>query len=247
MTYYQIQTCHPNDMKWNDVEYLRDAEEQDILDHLRSPTFDWFKGMGVRVKRSAPGYPVQIVYVGIYGSEECFSAESYRWLMSQKVTGLDISKNFFDAWTEEENVTNLLLATYPFVPIKFLIKAIGSIVTETVRTDQLRNPNILKLVDDIIEYAQGDEDETVASRLSWEAENLFYTSDYTQAVSALCGAATSKNQAHLFNALTDCFNEYINRSPSQDFDRDNAFIRRLYADMFREEFPLLELTSRIVP
>lgn len=62
----KLEICHPNDFLKNRWIFVEDVD-QDWIDHIRSPSFEWYRGLMVRIDG---------VYQGIYSDTECVDVGS---------------------------------------------------------------------------------------------------------------------------------------------------------------------------
>lgn len=229
---YRLEICHPNEFlqgKWQFVETVG----EDWINHLRSPSFDIYPGLMVRVGLS--------LYLGIYNDTECVDVGSNSQVtrnLSKYHLNFLFNRSFPEAWAQSHSPIDMMSAILPLVSTRRLFDACAASIKYSVSRMSMLSSQFYKIMNIAIDYDREFTEEEWSSLIRMQES----TNNQQSLVEALQFLRLFRNSMVLSNAISVMDSVQIE---ANDYIFEEAHRRKL-ADLLRREVPFHEIAEGLV-
>lgn len=240
---YDLEICHPNEMihnGWRKVDEFFDTRE--MSHYLRSPTFETFDGLLVRVQ----GYTTAIytenglIDLGVSSGFK----NAYIWNFDSDACEFCQSRNYAEMWAECEYASWMIHGISSFMPRK-IISRVNLMIARRIRSIMIGGSTSFN-VDEILRDAENSIDIREKARhvqdQAWRVGSCPWSDQLLtiySAVMTLYGCAPWETSIHACAAKSR-----IARGLVDDEAYNSA--QKEFSDLIREVLPFHEIVQSII-
>lgn len=222
----KLEICHPNELIYNGWKFVEEVGD-DWQDHLRSPSFEWYRGLLVRIDDQ---------YTGIFNASECVDVGYLSDVMlaiylhePHRARTFMNNKSFPEAWRTSNDPENMVTTLQNF------LRSSDRLAWALLACVDDQSTNDIGLFNNVIQ--------DVKLRLSDKHHSLRTLAD---SLSNYDGGILNNNTANALWSLVKITDD-IRRASDVIYylNKDNLIDQRL-ANILRREMPFHEIAEELV-